>query len=204
MKLPMTSGVCYILLLSILAVLPHVNSKGADVWKTRSVYHILTDRFAPSKGSPFEGTVCTNLKKYCGGTWKGIEQNLDYIKGMGFDAIWISPVVKNVDNPNPTLGDGYHGYWTKDFERLNNVWGSEKDLKRLVQSAHAKGILVMVDVVINHSGYMKYDEVKKDFKYLDIVPFNKKEYYHPLCEINDWYDPWQLENCWLCGLPDLA
>ena len=66
------------------------------------------------------------------------------------------------------------------------------------------GILVMVDVVINHSGYIPWDHAKNDFKYDSIVPFNKKEHYHPLCEINDWNDPWQLENCWLCGLPDLA
>jgi len=71
------------------------------------------------------------LKRYCGGTWKGIEQNLDYIKGMGFDAIWISPIVKNFDYSS-THGDGYHGYWTKDFERLNHVWGSEKDLISLI------------------------------------------------------------------------
>ena len=74
---------------------------------------------------------------------------------MGFDALWISPVNKNFDDN--LHGDGYHGYWIKDFDRLNTVWGSEEELKSLVQTAHAKGIMVMVDVVPNHSGYMKRD-----------------------------------------------
>jgi alpha-amylase len=63
---------------------------------------------------------------------------------MGFDAIWISPVVDN-------LGDGYHGYWAKNWEKINSNFGSEQDLKDLVKAAHAKGISVMVDVVANHS-----------------------------------------------------
>lgn len=62
----------------------------------------------------------------------------------------------------------------------------------------------MVDVVVNHSGYMKFDAGKNDWKYSEIVPFNKKEHYHTSCDIHDWGDTWQLENCWLCGLPDLA
>ena len=74
---------------------------------------------------------------------------------MGFDAIWISPIIKQFDGTSH--GDAYHGYWPKDFEKLNTVWGSEEDLKSLVKSAHMKGILVMIDVVINHSGYMKWD-----------------------------------------------
>jgi alpha-amylase len=70
-------------------------------WKQRSVYQILTDRFATSNGTT---TACTKLSNYCGGTFDGIQKNLSYIKGMGFDAIWISPVVDNYPQ-------GYHGYW---------------------------------------------------------------------------------------------
>ena len=66
-------------LLLALAIPPLAHCAGPETWYSRSVYHILTDRFAPSNGSPFEGTICKDLKKYCGGTWKGIEQNLDYI-----------------------------------------------------------------------------------------------------------------------------
>jgi len=75
--------------------------KDSDTWKQRSVYHIITDRFSQD---PDTKEACADLSDYCGGTWKGIENNLKYIADMNFDAILISPVVENVDK-------GYHGYW---------------------------------------------------------------------------------------------
>ena len=110
-------------------------------WKQRSVYQLLTDRFEKSTAG---GSACTNLSNYCGGTFKGIQNGLDYIIGMGFDAIWISPVVDN-------LSGGYHGYWAKNWEGINANFGTPDELKALVAAAHAKGIWVMVDVVANHS-----------------------------------------------------
>jgi alpha-amylase len=67
---------------------------GADTasWRTRSIYFALTDRIARSS-SDTGGGSCGNLGNYCGGTFAGLESKLDYIKGMGFDAIWITPVV---------------------------------------------------------------------------------------------------------------
>jgi alpha-amylase len=61
-----------------------------EQWKSRTIYQLLTDRFARSDGTK---TQCSNLGNYCGGGYKGIMNNLDYISGMGFDAIWISPIV---------------------------------------------------------------------------------------------------------------
>ena len=94
-----------IALLSITAIA----SKTKAEWKQRSIYQILTDRFATSDGS---SPSCT-LSKYCGGTWKGIQNKLDYIAGMGFDAIWISPIVKNTEG-------SYHGYHLTDLDSLNS------------------------------------------------------------------------------------
>jgi alpha-amylase len=54
---------------------------------------VLTDRFAKTDSS--STTACSDLSNYCGGTWAGMESNLDYIQGMGFDAIWITPVVES-------------------------------------------------------------------------------------------------------------
>ena len=62
---------------------------------------------------------------------------------MGFDAIWISPVVDN-------FPDGYHGYWARDWFKTNFNFGFEEDLKSLVKAAHDKNMFVMVDVVANH------------------------------------------------------
>ena len=80
-------------------------SEGASPaeWRNRTIYQVLTDRFARGDGST---GGCNDLSTYCGGTFKGIVQHLDYIAGMGFDAIWISPMVLNTQN-------GYHGVYSK-------------------------------------------------------------------------------------------
>ena len=109
-------------------------------WKQRSVYQVLTDRFQKNSAG---GGACTNLSQYCGGTFNGLANGLDYIKGMGFDAIWISPVIDNME-------PGYHGYWGRNWEQINAHFGTADELKSLVQKAHDKGIWVMVDVVANH------------------------------------------------------
>ena len=108
---------------------------------------------------------------------------------MGFDAIWISPVVDNLE-------PGYHGYWAKDWTKRNSHFGSDDDLKALVKAAHDKGISVMVDVVANHSA-----PIGDDFSQL--FPLNRAEHYHNDCGIDDWGNQWQVENCRLAGLPDL-
>ena len=115
---------------------------------------------------------------------------------MGFDAIWISPIFKNLE-VFMKYGQGYHGYWQTDFQLLNDHFGTEEDLKSLIDEAHKRDIYVMVDVVPNHVGYVH----QNDFSAMN--PFNKEEYYHPDCSIKDWEDTWQLENCRLFGLPDL-
>ena len=161
-----------------------ISTKTKDQWKSRSIYQVLTDRFARTSGS---GSC--NLSKYCGGSYKGIQSKLDYIKGMGFDAIWISPIVEN------TAGS-YHGYHLTNLYKLNTNFGTEDDLKNLITACHKKDIWVMVDVVANHVGPVGTDFSK-------ITPFNKAEHYHDWCDITDWSNQWQVENCRLCGLPDL-
>ena len=157
-----------------------------DEWKGRAVYQLLTDRFARGDGST---DVCQNLSGYCGGNFKGVQDHLDYIAGMGFDAIWISPVVDNLDG-------GYHGYWARNWEQINSQFGPEDDLKNLVNAAHDKGMYVMVDVVANHAAPIGMD-------FSQIYPLNHQEHYHDYCEIQDWNNQWQVENCRLADLPDL-
>ena len=156
------------------SVLLHTTSAAnTDEWKKRSVYQLLTDRFARNDDG---NDACSNLSGYCGGTYKGIQNHLDYIKGMGFDAIWISPVVDNLDG-------GYHGYWARNWEQLNENFGSPDDLKSLVSAAHEKDIYVMVDVVANHVA-----PVGDDFG--QIYPFNQGYHYHDKCDIQDWGNQW--------------
>jgi len=76
----------------LLQVTSLVTAADTAAWKSRSIYFVLTDRVARSS-SDTGGDPCSNLSKYCGGTFKGLESKLDYIQNLGFDAIWITPVV---------------------------------------------------------------------------------------------------------------
>jgi alpha-amylase len=89
---------------------------------------------------------------------------------MGFDAIWISPVVDNYDG-------GYHGYWARDMTKLNTHFGSEQDFIALITACHEKGIWVMVDVVANHMGNTNQN-------YSANVPFSSADHYHDYCIIS--------------------
>lgn len=86
---------------------------------------------------------CGNLSSYCGGTFKGIVDKLDYIEGLGANAIWISPIPDQTDGDNAR---GYHGYWQRDITKINSHFGSSDDLKDLVSECHKRDIWVMLDV----------------------------------------------------------
>ena len=173
-----------IALLILFLLSTSISGKSKEEWKSRSIYQILTDRFARTSDTGY-----CNYSQYCGGNYQGIINKLDYIKGMGFDAIWISPIVENTEG-------SYHGYHLTNLYNLNYHFGSEDDFKALITACHNKDIWVMVDVVANHVGPIGTD-------YSKITPFNLAEHYHDYCDINDWTDQWQIENCRLSGLPDL-
>jgi len=100
------------------------------------IVQLLTDRFAQETDS---NSPCNDLSNYCGGTFKGILKKLDYIQGLGANAIWISPIPLQTDG-------GYHGYWQQDITRINPQFGTSDDLKALVLECHRRGIWVMLDV----------------------------------------------------------
>ena len=173
-----------IIYLILLVLATFVSSKSKEEWKSRSIYQVLTDRFART-----QDTGNCNLGQYCGGNYQGIISKLDYIQGMGFNAIWISPIVENTEG-------SYHGYHLTNLYNLNSHFGSESDFKNFVSACHSKDIWVMVDVVANHVGPVGTD-------YSQINPFNSADHYHDYCDITDWNNQWQVENCRLSGLPDL-
>ena len=82
-------------------------------WRGKAIYQVLTDRFARADKS-----CDPQARTYCGGTWRGIMNNLDYIQNMGFTAIWISPVTLNIPQ-NTSEGVAYHGYWQTSLYDLN-------------------------------------------------------------------------------------
>lgn len=79
-------------LLAFAVLCSAVSAADTAGWKSRNIYFALTDRIARSSDDA-GGNACGNLGNYCGGTFKGLQSKLDYIQGMGFDAIWITPVV---------------------------------------------------------------------------------------------------------------
>ncbi|KAH6675165.1 glycoside hydrolase family 13 protein [Halenospora varia] len=178
-----------------------VNSASPAEWRSRSIYQVFTDRFALTNGST--DAICPpGYGGFCGGTWQGIINKLDYIQGMGFTAIWISPVVEQVADPSRA----YHGYTAQNLYGVNRNFGTEDDLKALAKALHDRGMYLMVDVVANHMGS---GDKAEEINYNVINPFNKKDYYHtnPICFINNYNNQTEVEQCWLGNdnypLPDL-
>jgi len=127
------------------------------------VYFLLPDRFengdpANDQGGASGGRLVTGYDPgakgfYHGGDLRGVAARLDYIQSLGASAIWLAPVFTN----KPVQGEpgresaGYHGYWITDFTRVDPHFGTDADLRRLVDAAHGRGIKVYLDIVTNHT-----------------------------------------------------
>ena len=134
-------------------------------WDESVVYFMVTDRFCDGNKANNDayGVGDYDLKgtsSYHGGDFAGVTSKLDYLKNLGINTIWITPVVENVLEPRKASADGkevpsygYHGYWASNFEKLNKHLGTVDEFHTLIDEAHARGIRIMVDVVLNHSGY---------------------------------------------------
>ncbi|OON96499.1 MAG: type I pullulanase [Candidatus Epulonipiscioides saccharophilum] len=142
-----------------------VDYKGTDIGFDEAViYFMLTDRFYngdKSNDDPYNiGYDPKDPGTYHGGDFVGITEKLNYLESLGVNTIWISPIVENVaydvrhdTTPYQNGYYAYHGYWAENFEELNPHFGTIEQLHELIDSAHEKGIKIMVDVVLNHSGY---------------------------------------------------
>lgn len=118
---------------------------------------MVTDRFERNVAS--NATAATaeppcppHTKDWCGGLLQGVLHRLDYIAAMGFDALWITPVVKQVPWRDHWNGTGYHGYWAQDFFEIEPRLGTADDLQQLSAACKQRGMLLMLDVVANHVG----------------------------------------------------
>ncbi|MEV6108607.1 pullulanase-type alpha-1,6-glucosidase [Streptomyces sp. NPDC051940] len=160
-------------------------------------YFVLPDRFANGdtandRGGLTGGRLSTGFDPadkgfYQGGDLKGLTERLDYIKGLGTTAIWMAPIFKNrpVQGEGDNASAGYHGYWITDFTQVDPHFGTNADLTRLVDKAHAKGMKVFFDVITNHTADV-VDYQEKSYGYLsegafpyltkDGVPFDDSDY----------------------------
>jgi len=138
-----------------------VESASSPFWKNAIVYFLLTDRFYngdpsndQSLGRTPDGALLRNFE---GGDLKGVTQKIEagYFDSLGVNVLWMTPVVEQVhgkvdEGTGPTYG--YHGYWARDWTRIDPNFGTAADLRELVAAAHRRGIRVLMDVVVNHTG----------------------------------------------------
>ncbi|MEM9447239.1 MAG: alpha-amylase family glycosyl hydrolase [Cyanobacteria bacterium P01_E01_bin.6] len=122
-------------------------------WRDHWIYFLMIDRFNHPINPPVSAWN-QPFGRHQGGSFKGIEQRLDYLQNLGVGAIWITPVVKN---PAPDWEYNYHGYAAQDLLAIDARFGSdgtqdtaERELRELVDAAHDRGIYVILDIVLNH------------------------------------------------------
>jgi alpha-amylase len=133
----------------------------ATFWNSATVYFLLTDRFSNGDstndrvlGRQVDGAV---LRSFEGGDLAGVRQRLEqgYFDSLGVSAIWLTPFVEQIHG-SVDEGTGktypFHGYWTRDWTAVDPSLGTEEGLRAVVDAAHARGIRVLMDAVINHTG----------------------------------------------------
>lgn len=204
------------------------------------IYQIMTDRFydgdptnnAQGEALRYQEITAEDMRYMKGGDWQGIIEKIPYIKGMGYSAIWISPIMDpqlwSIPDEAGVQGPtAYHGYHIYDAYRASRYFGAEDPdvskeiLKELVDTCHAEDIKVIIDVVPNHIGdylkgtgdnahYSTATSYKAGTQLQPVAPFNNVNWYHNLGPI-DWdrehpHSDWStqmLENHDLGELDDI-
>jgi len=135
--------------------------KAPFVWEGANLYFLLTDRFNngdTSNDVNFDRTKqAGKLRGFEGGDIKGITQKVKegYFTDLGINAIWLTPVVEQIHGATDEgtgVSYGFHGYWAKDWTSIDPNYGTKEDLHELVKEAHVRGIRIVLDAVINHTG----------------------------------------------------
>ena len=154
------------------------------------IYFVLPDRFENGdprndrggiKGGVFDhGFDPAHKGFYHGGDLKGLTAKLDYIQGMGVTAIWFAPVFKNkpVQGKPGEESSGYHGYWVTDFTQVDPHFGTNAEFKAFVDAAHARGMKVYMDIIINHTadviGYAEGEATGYAYRSKGDYPYSRK------------------------------
>jgi glycosidase len=174
---PLLAGFFLTLGLALPAAADYLSRPFAD----DTMYFLVLDRFAKHEGdgAGLPGTNPANARFFHGGNLKAAAEKLDYIKGLGATAIWMTPIFVNqtfsAHHPEWPDSTGYHGYWILDFLHVDPHFGTEEDLRTFIAEAHKRDIKVFFDIVVNHTGdVIKYREcegtrcpyrAKADFPY---------------------------------------
>jgi glycosidase len=138
---------------------PPVTNNVED-WRDEIIYQIVVDRFEDGDPNNNFNVDWTRPAAYHGGDWQGIIDRLDYIETLGVTTLWISPVVRNVEEDAGFAS--YHGYWTQHFLDVNPHFGTLEKLREMVQACHARNIKVVLDIVTNHVGQVFYYDINRN------------------------------------------
>lgn len=159
-------AVCLITILCSWATPLAAQSSDHADWADEVLYFVVLDRFADGDPTNNRDVDLKGKGTFHGGDLLGLTQRLDDLHDLGVTAVWLTPVVKNIDHFVDGVGFpdwGYHGYWADDVNRIDDRFGDEAQLKALVDAAHQRGIKILLDVVYNHAGYgsayLKRDDV---------------------------------------------
>ncbi|HEY7723780.1 MAG TPA: alpha-amylase family glycosyl hydrolase, partial [Anaeromyxobacteraceae bacterium] len=204
----------------------------SPTWEEQVIYMVMTDRFAngdPSNDDQARGEYDpANKDRYSGGDLQGLIDRLDYIQGLGATAVWITPPVANMWWDPLQQSGGYHGYWARHLEKVDEHLGTLETYRALSRALHARGMYLVQDVVPNHMGnffqYSSYDpgDVAAGFvKNTGAVPTSRPEQppfdqddatdpaqraaaiYHWTPAISDYGDPVQEASWQISDLDDL-
>ncbi|EGA65225.1 alpha-amylase family glycosyl hydrolase [Vibrio brasiliensis] len=184
-------------------------------FRQETIYFVFLDRFSDGDATNNSGNNPltydpNNLKKYVGGDIRGLINKLPYLKSLGITAIWITPPVDNADNLDVNGGAGYHGYWGKDFFRVDEHLGTMDDFKELSQLMHTPeyNMKLVLDYAPNHSNgndENEYGALYRDGQY--ITDYNTDvaagtNWYHHNGGVTDWNNWYQVRNHNLFNLSD--
>ncbi|MCW1925153.1 alpha-amylase family glycosyl hydrolase [Luteolibacter arcticus] len=196
---------------------------GSDVeFRAETIYFLVLDRFA--EGNPGKDREDDEMfdasrqdwHKYWGGDLQGLMDRLDYLHSFGISSVWTTPLFDQVEAM--ALGDvpraPIHGYWTRDFKRINPRWMNHPNEKRLftrddttfdklLKNLHARDMKFVLDIVCNHSSPATErgkGKLYDDGKLIADFDNDQAHWYHHYGEVTDWSDDWQVQNCELAGL----
>ena len=163
-------AVLMLMLVSLQTMATETFNNDRTDFRDESIYFMMTTRFYD--GDTGNNVLCWDnqaaqieTKDPCWrGDFQGVIDKLDYIKALGFTAIWITPVVQNAS------GYDYHGYHASDFSKVDCRYQSGDGKKsgdvmfqELIDKAHAKGIKIILDIVLNHTGNFGEEHFCKEF-----------------------------------------
>lgn len=184
-----------------------------NFWDNASVYFVIPDRFyngnetndtsyGREKGNP---TKRTDAGKFYGGDIAGLTAKLDYLKDLGINAIWLTAPYEQIHGfciggSNEFFHYPYHGYYVMDYTNMDANMGTKEEFKTFVDTAHKKGIRIVMDVVMNHPGYNTLEDAKHLFPgilkdtFNDSVKITTSNYHEFInyddCGTNGWDDWW--------------